>query len=99
MKPTRRISSRSSVVGVEGYDRLQLRLVDTPGLELGASDGVKEKERERGVAGLMRLIEDQFGEVMREESRIVRRGTKLEDNLVHLGELRFNQPRGAHADL
>ncbi|ORX33805.1 Septin-domain-containing protein [Kockovaella imperatae] len=81
---TNRITSRSSVVQVEGYDRVQLRLIDTPGLELGSGDTVREKERERGVAGLMRLIEDQFGEFMSEESRIVRKSSGGDDNLVHI---------------
>ena len=49
-------------------------------------DAVASRERERGITGLMRLIEHRFGDVMREESRIVRRGTRGEDDLIHLGK-------------
>ena len=84
--PTVRLSSQTTTVIMEGCERTFLRLIDTPGLALGA-DPVQEKERERGVAGMMRMLEERFGEMMREESRIVRKATRGEDDLVHLGGL------------
>ena len=99
--PTTRMSSRVSTVHLDGYERHELRVVDTPGLELGDDDPVKERERERGMMGLMRLLEERFEEVMREESRIVRRGTKGEDNLIHLGgwsDLPFSCIKPANRD-
>ncbi|WVO14094.1 hypothetical protein L204_101722 [Cryptococcus depauperatus] len=64
-------------------DRLLLRLVDTPGLELSSDDGVGAKERERGVIGLLRIVEDRFECTLREE-RKVRRQVGAEEGLVHL---------------
>jgi septin family protein len=69
----------------DSHERTLLRLIDTPGLAVG-DDPVAEKERERGILGLTRLVEEQFAQVMREESRIVRRATRGEDDLVHLSE-------------
>ena len=82
--PTTRVSSRVVHVSEDLYDRTILRLIDTPGLPPGPG-AVEDKERERGIAGLLRIMEDGFGSVMREESRIVRRATRGEDDLVHLG--------------
>ena len=62
-----------------------LRLVDTPGLAFG-NDPLPAKERERGLQGLSRMMEQQFNQAMREESKIVRIGPKGEDDLVHLGK-------------
>ncbi|WVF71915.1 hypothetical protein IAT40_006725 [Kwoniella sp. CBS 6097] len=64
-------------------ERLLVRLIDTPGLDLALADELKAKERERGVAGLLRLVEDRFEEVWREE-RKVRRQVGAETGLVHL---------------
>lgn len=70
-------------VSLDDYERTLLRVIDTPGLAMG-TDAVQEKERERGVTGLLRLLEERFADVMREESRIVRRTTRGEDDLIHL---------------
>ncbi|WVQ78629.1 hypothetical protein IAT38_000716 [Cryptococcus sp. DSM 104549] len=64
-------------------DRQLLRIIDTPGLELSAGDPVKEKERERGVAGLVMMVEERFEEMLREE-RKVRRQVGAEEGLIHL---------------
>ncbi|WVQ98997.1 hypothetical protein IAU59_006129 [Kwoniella sp. CBS 9459] len=64
-------------------ERLLVRFIDTPGLDLALSDELKAKERERGVAGLLRLVEDRFEEMWREE-RKVRRQVGAEEGLVHL---------------
>lgn len=43
--------------------------------------------RDRGVAALVRLLEDRFEERLREERKVVRRkvGSNDDDGLVHLG--------------
>ena len=69
----------------EDYETVQLRLIDTPGLNL-SDDPVGSKARERGVAGLIRLLEERFEETLKEESRIVRTRKKQEDGMIHLGE-------------
>jgi septin family protein len=81
---TTKVSSRVVQVPEELYDRTTLRMIDTPGLPPGCG-AVEDKERERGIAGLLRIMEDGFESVMREESRIVRRATRGEDDLIHLG--------------
>jgi hypothetical protein len=86
--PTTRLSSRTIPVESPQFDKVLLWLIDTPGLELGGDDGptVRAGERERGVVGLLRLMEERFEGRLREESRIVRRQAKVDDDLVHLGE-------------
>ena len=42
--------------------------------------------RERGVGSLLGLVEQQCEGVLREESRVIRRGTAGADELVHLCE-------------
>ena len=83
--PTLKLSSQLVTAAVEQYDPLQLRLIDTPGLNL-SNDPVSSKARERGVAGLTRLLEDRFEETLKEESRIVRTRKRQEDGMIHLGE-------------
>jgi len=83
--PTLRLSSQVVSAAVELYDPLQLRLIDTPGLNL-SNDPVGSKTRERGVAGLTRLSEDRFEDTLKEESRIVRTRKRQEDGIIHLGE-------------
>jgi hypothetical protein len=83
--PTTRLSSTTLLVDAPESEWVQLRLIDTPGLELG-SEAVQVKERERGIAGVLRLVEERFEERLREESRIVRRQVKGAEDLVHLSE-------------
>ena len=85
LEPTTRLSSRTATSKDDGYSRTTLRLIDTHGLAMG-HDLIQEKERERGVAGLLRMMEGRFTEVMREESRVIRKSTRGEDDLVHLGK-------------
>jgi len=80
------MSSHTVTVSHETLERTVLRLIDTPGLAMGG-DLVEEKERERGVDGLLRMIEDRYAEVMREESRVIRRATRGEDDLIHLSKV------------
>ena len=84
--PTLRLSSQVVSATVEQYDPVQLRLIDTPGLNL-SSDPVGSKARERGIAGLIRLLEERFEDTLKEESRIVRTRKRQEDGMIHLGEL------------
>lgn len=84
--PTTRMNSHTVAVSHETLERTVLRLIDTPGLAIGR-ELVEEKERERGVDGLLRMIEDRYAEVMREESRVIRRATRGEDDLIHLGKV------------
>jgi septin family protein len=86
--PTLRLSSQVVNATVEQYDPVQLRLIDTPGLNI-SSDPVGSKARERGVAGLIRLLEERFEDTLKEESRIVRTKKRQEDGMIHLGELRM----------
>jgi hypothetical protein len=67
------------------FEKTQLRIIDTPGLELGEEDRLHEKERGRGLVGLMRMLEERFALALREESRVIRRKAGGEDDLVHLG--------------
>jgi septin family protein len=83
--PTLRLSSQVVTAAVEQYDPVQLRLIDTPGLNL-SNDPVASKARERGVAGLTRLLEERFEETLKEESRIIRTRKRQEDGMIHLGE-------------
>jgi hypothetical protein len=83
--PTLRLSSQVVTAAVEQYDPVQLRLIDTPGLNL-SNDPVGSKARERGVAGLTRLLEERFEETLKEESRIIRTRKRQEDGMIHLGE-------------
>ena len=87
--PTLRLSSQVVNANVEQYDPVQLRLIDTPGLNL-SSDPVGSKARERGVAGLIRVLEERFEDTLKEESRIVRTRKRQEDGMIHLGELRLS---------
>ena len=87
--PTTRLSARSTTVNHDTYERMLLRLIDTPGLP-PVSDPVALAERERGLSGLVDLIEQRFGEVMREESRVWRKATRGEDDLVHLGQCSYD---------
>ncbi|WVR05435.1 hypothetical protein IAU60_002451 [Kwoniella sp. DSM 27419] len=64
-------------------DRLQVHIIDTPGLDLTPMDPVRQVERERGVLGLNQLVEGRYDELWREE-RKVRRKVGVEDGLVHL---------------
>lgn len=82
--PTTKFTSKTIQVTHPGYERCLLRLVDSPGLELAGTE-LGDKQRERGVVALIRLLEEKFGETLREESRIIRRGPRADDDLVHLG--------------
>ena len=86
IRPTTHISSRTTLANLPDYKKVSLRIIDTPGLELDSDGGVKEKERERGVVGLVRMLEERFNEMLKEESRIARRQPRVDDELVHLGE-------------
>ena len=86
VRTTTRISSRTAMANLPDYEKVSLRIIDTPGLELDSDGGVREKERERGVVGLVRMLEERFNEMLKEESRIVRRQPRADDELVHLGE-------------
>lgn len=81
-------SDPSSPCGSEGEkSTLLLRLIDTPGFDLGA-DAIATASRERGLAGLTRLVEDRYEEMLREESKVVRRKARDEEGLIHLSECR-----------
>ncbi|EAL22862.1 hypothetical protein CNBB0830 [Cryptococcus deneoformans B-3501A] len=67
-------------------DRLLLRLIDTPGLELPPGEdwvAAKKGESERSVKGLLSIVEERFEYTLREE-RKVRRRVGAEEGLVHL---------------
>jgi hypothetical protein len=66
-------------------DPVLLRLIDTPGLDL-SSDILASATCERGVAALIRLLEERFEETLPEENKVVRRKVGEDDGLVHLGE-------------
>lgn len=69
-------------------DRLLLRLIDTPGLELPPGEdwvAAKKGESERSVKGLLSIVEERFEYTLREE-RKVRRRVGAEEGLVHLGK-------------
>ncbi|ORY29964.1 hypothetical protein BCR39DRAFT_494923 [Naematelia encephala] len=83
VQPTTTVFARVTTVLLDGYERTRLRLIDTPGLELG-NDPVNATERERGVAGVLRFIEERFEDMLREERKVVRRQGTSEDRLVHL---------------
>jgi septin family protein len=83
------LASQVVTAAVEQYDSVQLRLIDTPGLNL-SNDPVASKARERGVAGLTRLLEERFEETLKEESRIIRTRKRQEDGMIHLGEHRMS---------
>jgi len=59
-------------------------LIDTPGLPT-SNEASEQIERDIGITTLLRIIEERFDERLREESRIVRRPEKGEDDLIHLG--------------
>ncbi|WVQ71908.1 hypothetical protein IAR50_001450 [Cryptococcus sp. DSM 104548] len=97
--PTSRPQSHTCL-STYSQDRILLRLIDTPGLELspddniavggitaetalGHGEGVKAKERERGVKGLLRILEERFKYTLREESKVQRR-VGADEGLVHL---------------
>lgn len=83
--PTLRLSSHVVNAHLEDHDPVSLRLIDTPGLNL-SPDLVASRARERGVSGLLRLMEERFEETLKEESRIVRTRKRQEDGMVHLGQ-------------
>ncbi|OWZ56595.1 septin ring protein [Cryptococcus neoformans 125.91] len=67
-------------------DRLLLRVIDTPGLDLSLGEdqvAAKEGENERNVKGLLNIVEERFEYTLREE-RKVRRRVGAEEGLVHL---------------
>jgi septin family protein len=72
-------------------------LVDTPGLNL-SSDLVASRARERGIAGLLRLLEERFEDTLKEESRINRTRKRQEDGMIHLGKLKAAHLLGVSAD-
>jgi septin family protein len=72
-------------------------LVDTPGLNL-SSDLVASRARERGIAGLLRLLEERFEDTLKEESRINRTRKRQEDGMIHLGKLIAAHLLGVSAD-
>lgn len=84
--PTLRLSSRIMTASLENHDTVQLRIIDTPGLNL-TDDPVAIKARERGVAGLLRLLEERFENTLKEETRIDRSRKRLENGMIHLGML------------
>ncbi|ODO10961.1 hypothetical protein I350_01560 [Cryptococcus amylolentus CBS 6273] len=93
------VGKTSQVANLIHDYRILLRLIDTPGLELcpdedlvggiaaetalGHGVGVKGKERERGVKGLLRILEERFKYTLREESKVQRR-VGADEGLVHL---------------
>jgi septin family protein len=83
--PTVRLSSQVLSASVDQFEPVQLRLIDTPGLNL-SDDPIGSKARERGVAGLIRLLEERFEETLKEESRIIRTRKRQEDGMIHLGK-------------
>lgn len=83
-----------------GFDRTAIRIIDTPGLKVSTSgDGalVKEKERERGLGGILRLAGDRFEGLLREERRVVRRKQGGDEDLVHLRESPVEIPSAINA--
>ncbi|WWC60823.1 uncharacterized protein I303_103399 [Kwoniella dejecticola CBS 10117] len=82
--PLRATSKLSSYTAISTIDeRLLVRIIDTPGLDLRMNDEFATKSRMRGVGGLIRLLEDRF-EVMCEEEKKIRRMTGGEEGLIHL---------------
>ncbi|KAL7424191.1 hypothetical protein Q5752_001777 [Cryptotrichosporon argae] len=77
-RPTARPSLSTHVLE---SPRLLLRLIDTPGL--APAGPTADFERERGMTGLLRMVEEKLAEVMREESKVVRRKDEG-DELIHL---------------
>ena len=84
------MSAQTVQVNLAEYDKTLLKVIDTPGIELGSEStggpDLRAKERERAIKGLMTMLEERFEGVLREESRIVRAQKKGEDDLIHLGE-------------
>ena len=88
-RPTTRMIAHTTKVSVKGYDNILLRVIDTPGLELRTDEEGSShfaKERERGVKGLITLMEARFEDLLREETRIFRRKTGDDESVVHLSE-------------
>ena len=86
LAPTTRLSSRVVIASLPDTEKTQLRIIDTPGLELG-DEPLAAKERDRGVRGLLRMIEARFEETLREESKVIRTKARADDDVVHLSEL------------
>lgn len=90
--PTTTISLKSIETNLDNHEKTLFRIIDTPGLELG-NDGnrpsSKAAERERGVSGLLMLIEEQFRETLKEERKVVRQQGRGEEDMVHLGMVLF----------
>lgn len=61
-------------------------MIDTPGLSLQGDDGpaLHARQRERGVQALLSVAEERFGDVLREESKVVRRQLSGGSGLIHL---------------
>lgn len=69
-------------------EKLELQIIDTPGLDLRVDDGlnIHGRQRERGIQALMRVAEERFDEVLKEESKVVRRQLSGGSDLLHLCE-------------
>ncbi|WRT67407.1 uncharacterized protein IL334_004378 [Kwoniella shivajii] len=82
-QPTLKPKAYTTISTVSEREKIQVRFIDTPGLDLTMEDDVSHQCRERGVGGLIRMLEDRF-QVMCEEEKKVRRMTGGEDGLIHL---------------
>lgn len=88
--PTRSLSAYQALIQQPRLQRaLAVRFIDTPGLDVQTDDGpaVHAYTRERGVMALLGMVEGQCEAVLREESKVSRKGTAGADELVHLCEL------------
>ncbi|WVQ69796.1 uncharacterized protein L199_008016 [Kwoniella botswanensis] len=81
LNPTKCLNAYTAISTIS--ERLLVRIIDTPGLDLRLNDELSHKSRERGVSGLIRLLEDRF-EVMCQEEKKIRRMTGGEEGLIHL---------------
>nr|XP_019042518.1 hypothetical protein I302_09127 [Kwoniella bestiolae CBS 10118]OCF21448.1 hypothetical protein I302_09127 [Kwoniella bestiolae CBS 10118] len=81
LSSTKSLSAYTAISTIS--EKLLVRIIDTPGLDLKINDELSLKSRERGVGGLIRLLEDRF-EVMCEEEKKIRRMTGGEEGLIHL---------------
>ena len=88
--PTTSLSAHQAVIQQPHLQRaLAIRFIDTPGLDVQEDDGpaVHAYIRERGVMALLNMVEGQCEAVLREESKVLRKGTAGADELVHLCKL------------
>ncbi|RXK41000.1 hypothetical protein M231_01631 [Tremella mesenterica] len=81
--PTKRMSSQMITASLPDYEKTLVRVIDTPGLEL-ADTAVGRSERNRGVEGLLRMLEERYEETLREESKVLRTKARADDEVIHL---------------